>query len=98
MEGHYGEPPAGGQQLLGCRQPAIELVQFVVHGDPQGLECPGRRILPGLGLRDHRTDDIRELGGALYRPMLSCSNDRAGDPTGKPLFAKRADQLGKIGL
>ena len=98
VERHHGEPAAGRQQLLGRGEAAIELAQFVVHGDPQGLECPGRRILPGLGLRDHRANDIRELGGAPDGPALSRRVDRAGDPAGKPLFAKRADQLGKVGL
>jgi hypothetical protein len=95
---HHGEPAAGRQQLLGRGEPAIELAQFIVHGDPQGLKCPGCRILPGLGLRDDGADDIRELCGALDRPTLSCRGDRAGDPAGKPLFAKRTNKLGKVGL
>src|SRR5438552_10529736 len=95
---YYGEPAAGRQQLLGGGETAVELAQFVVNRDPQGLECPGRRILPGLGLRYHGADDFRQLGGPLDGPVLSRSGDRAGNPPGKPFFAEPTDQPGEIGL
>ena len=37
--------PPGRKHLLGGRQPALELVQFLVHMDADRLEGPGRRIL-----------------------------------------------------
>src|SRR6202040_3990693 len=55
-------------------------------------------VVPGLGLRDNRANDLRELGGAPDGPALSCRVDRAGDPAGEPLLAKRTDELGKFGL
>ena len=64
VERHDGEPAAGRQQLLGGGEAAIELAELVIDGDPQRLERPGRRILPGLGFGYRRADDLGELGGA----------------------------------
>ena len=93
---HHGEPPAGREKPLSRGEAAVEFAQLVVDDDPQGLEGPGCWMLSGLRPGDCPTNDFCELESTLYRLAPARLGERTSDPSGKPLFAERADHPGEI--
>ena len=64
MKRNHRQPTAGHQQLFGRDQSAVELAEFVVDGNTQGLKGTCRRILAGLGFWHDRAHDFGEFNGA----------------------------------
>jgi hypothetical protein len=87
MERNHGEAAARHQQLLSRGKTAVELAELVVYRDPKGLECAGCRVMAPFGLGHRSTHDIGEFDCPPDRSPAPRRDDRAGDPTGKALFA-----------
>ena len=80
MERDDGQPAARRQHLLGGGEAALELAQFVVHGDAQRLEGAGGGIALVLALRpDGAAHDLGQLAGGLDALVLARLDDGARD-------------------
>ncbi|MNN24592.1 hypothetical protein D3C81_1380300 [compost metagenome] len=96
MEGDDDQTAAGRQRGLGGFQTALQLTQFVVDGDTQGLEHAGRGVdrraaTTAQGLFDH----LGQIQGAAERLLDAAAQDGGGHPTRLTLVAVLLEDMGQ---
>src|SRR6516225_477418 len=96
MKRDHRQPTTLHQQLLGRDEPAIELTELVIDGDPESLESSSCRVLSRLGFRQGGTYDFGELHCTSNGSALLCRGDCASNPAGKTFFAEFADQRAQL--
>ncbi len=91
VEGDDTGPPAGhegrGEHVF---QGAFDVLQLVVDEDAEGLEDPGRRVLPAVPADlagNGRLDRGDEVGDGADRVPVSTSDDLRGDRAGVSFLA-----------
>ncbi len=88
MEGDDCQPAARFQGLYGLRENFLDSVQFLVDGDPQGLERAGGRMLGLAPAGGDGFDNGSQLTGCAQR---AGPDDGMVDAPGSPFIPVAVD-------
>ena len=89
--------PPGRRAVGQAAEGDFQRLEFVVHGDSQGLKGPRGRVdavVPGSG--NTAPHQFRQIGGRFYRMVLPPLDDRPSNPPAVTLLAVEVNQVGQV--
>jgi hypothetical protein len=93
-------PPAGGQSLgKGNGKGSLEVIEFVIDGDPQGLKHASCRMGLGplvLAVRKAGCDGVDQIGARPQRAVSAAFDNRVGNRSGRGFFTVAGQKVGQL--
>ena len=100
MKSHHAQTSAGGQHISCVTQGALNDIQFLVHGNAQGLERPCRAVNATMAVdrRDGTRYRRNKIGGGTKWASISGGHNGTGNTTRIALFTIFVDKIGEFML
>lgn len=96
MEADDGDPRPGGEQFGEGLEQGLELLEFVIDGDSEGLEGSCGRVGAAVAVAGGLFDDSSELGGPLDGGVGPGGADGPGNSAAGWFVAELVDEVGKL--
>src|SRR5687768_9008662 len=97
MKGDRHYPSAWFEEYNTLHQQVLQTLQFAIHRDPQGLECPCSGVNTLGTARPYcPLDNFRQLAATRDVTLGAFAHNSRGDSARVALFAKSIDQIGEL--